>query len=111
LERQAHACALCDRIGGGTITLNDDATYQRTTTWQIARMDGTVQREFVRTEQGSYTGSVAGGSISLNLYGSVRMQIAISGNAMSAKYVVDQVSCGQPVCPPIVLGDVWRYER
>lgn len=96
-----------DRIGGGSITLNDDATYTRTTLWQIARMDGTLERESVRTEQGSYTGSVAGGFITLNLFGPVRMQIAINGNAMSAKYLVDQ----PPPSPPILLGDVWRYEK
>jgi hypothetical protein len=92
------------RIAGGSLELRDDATFTRVTNWQIERMDGTVQRAYSITEQGGYTGSVAAGQVTLSLFGSVRMQIAIAGNAMSAKIVVGE-------SPPIVLGDVWRYVK
>jgi hypothetical protein len=93
-------------MAGGSIVLTSDQTYTRVTDWRIEHMDGTTQRSFTRTEQGTYTGSVASGSVVLNLYGGVRMRVAVSGNAMSAKIAVDQ-----PNGEPIVLGDVWLYQR
>lgn len=94
------------RIAGGSVTLNDDASFTRTTDWRVEQMDGTAQRTYSVTQQGSYTGSVSGGAVTLNLFGPVRMQIGVAGNTMSAKFAVDQ-----SVGPPVVLGDVWRYQK
>lgn len=94
------------RIAGGFIALNDDATYARTTNWRIDRMDGTAQRSYTTTEQGSYTGSVANGVITLNLYGGVTMRVIVTNTTMSAKYIVQD-----PIAGTVTLGDVWAYAK
>jgi hypothetical protein len=93
-------------IESSSITLNDDATYQRTVVWLTQYADGSPSARATESRAGSYTGSVAAGSVALTLYGGVRMQIAIAGNTMTGKIVVEQ-SAG----PPVVLGDVWLYVK
>lgn len=95
-----------DRIAAGSITLDDNATYVRSTTWRREWLDGSGRVEDrISTEQGGFTGSVASGTVTLNLFGGVTMRVAVSGNTMSAKYVVQDVS------GPVVLGDVWAYQK
>jgi hypothetical protein len=84
------------------ITLNDDGKFTRTVTMRTDYADQSPTTRTTETVNGTYSGSVAGGTVTLSLSGPIVMTGPITSTSFTARL---------GVAGSITFTDVWLYQK
>lgn len=93
-------------IESSAVTLNDNATFTRTVTMVTEYTDGSPPTRVTETVNGSYSGSVAGGAVSLSLYATGAGQLLLGGTISANTFTAKLGVAGGAS-----FTDVWLYQK